>query len=128
MPPVVGTPQEIMLDGTSFDVKADADITINPVPSENEGIPTSGRTFKKVTRKSADAESIPFEIEAVEIDILVELHERVDPFPISLTMADGSSHKTTGWINFENYTTAEGTAPITVIPDSSVDPWERFVV
>jgi len=128
MPPVTGTPREILLDGTPFDVKADADITLNPVSSENEGIPTSGRTFKKVTRKNANAESIPFEIETVEMDLLAELHERTEPFPISITFADGSTHRTTGWINFENYTSADGTAPITVIPDRSVDPWERFAV
>ena len=126
MPPVTGTPEEIVLDGISFDVKADADITINVVSTENEGTPTTGRTFKKVVRKSANAESIPFVVETEELDTLAELHKRIEPFPISLGLADGSSHKTTGWINLENYTTAEGTTPVTVIPDRSVDPWERF--
>lgn len=126
MPPVTGTPREILLDGTSFDVKADADITINVVGSEKEGIPTTGRTFIKKTRKSANAESIPLQVEAVEMDLLEDLHERNDSFPISITFADGSSFKTTGSINWENYTSAEGTAPVTVIPDRSVNPWERF--
>jgi hypothetical protein len=121
-----GTLRGLTLDGLTFDVKADADITINLSPFETEGIPSSGRSMMKMTVRNPSIEGIPLEADPVEADTLRELAERLDDFPMSIELADGSILRGTGRINFENYTTAEAIATIQLHPDRAINAWEVF--
>lgn len=123
---VSGTPRKVTLDGLTYDVAADTNITINLSPFEKEGVPTSGRTMFKMTNRVPTAESIPLIADPVEQDTVRQLAERLDSFPMSMTLADGSVYTTVGQINFENVETEENRASIIMIPDQSVGAWQLF--
>lgn len=121
-----GTPRKIILDGLPFVVAGDTNITLNISPFETEGVPSSGNTMFKMTRRSPNAESIPVLAEPAEQDILRQFSERISSFPMSITLADNSVYRTVGRINFENVETEENRANIMLIPDKSVGAWELF--
>lgn len=121
-----GTPRKLALDGVSYVVAADVNITLNLSPFEIEGVPTSGRTMIKRTVRTQTAESIVIVATPTEQEQLRELSERLDVFPATITMADGAVWRTTGNINFESVESEENRATITIIPDRSPDGWALF--
>ena len=121
-----GTPRKLALDGVSYDVAADVNITLNLSPFETEGVPTSGRTMIKRTVRTQTAESIVIVATPTEQDQLRVLAERLDAFPAAITMADGAVWRTTGNINFESVESEENRATIVIIPDRSPDGWALF--
>jgi hypothetical protein len=123
---VSGTIRKIALDGVTYPIKADADVTINWSPYEVERIPTSGRSMKKMTVRNPSIESIPLTVSPEEADTIRALSERLDSYPLSLELADGSVLRGTGDVNFENFTTAENIATIHLHPDRAIGAWELF--
>ena len=121
-----GTPRKLTLDGVSYDVAADTNITLNLSPFETEGIASSGRTMMKRTKRTQTAEGIPILASPTEQDQLRVLAERLDVFPMAVTMADGAVWRTTGNINFEAVESEENRASIMIIPDRSPDGWALF--
>lgn len=121
-----GTPRKLTLDGVSYDVAADINITLNLSPFEVEGVPTSGRTMMKRTVRTQTAESVVIIATPTEQDQIRELSERLDVFPAAITMADGAVWRTTGNINFEAVESEENRASIMIIPDRSPDGWALF--
>ena len=108
---VSGTPRKVTIDGLTYDVTGDADITINS-PTEKEGMPTSGRSMMKVTGKSPDIESVTISASPEEHEVLMQVHERLDSVPMSVTFADGSVYRAVGHINLESYTSADNIATL----------------
>ena len=121
-----GTPRKLTLDGVSYDVAADTNITLNLSPFETEGVPTSGRTMMKRTVRTQTAEGIPIVASATEQDQLRVLAERLDTFPCTITMASGAVWRATGNINFESVESEENRAGIVIIPDRSPGGWSLF--
>ena len=121
-----GTPRKLTLDGVSYDVAADTNITLNLSPFETEGVASSGRTMMKRTKRTQTAEGIPILASPTEQDQLRVLAERLDVFPMAVTLEDGAVWRTTGNINFESVETEENRASITIIPDRSPDGWALF--
>ncbi len=123
---ISGTPRKLTLDGVPYDVAADFNGTLNFSPYETEGVPTSGRTMYKMTVRTQTAESITIVAAPAEHNQLRELAERIDVFPVAVTLADGTVLRTTGKINYASWETEENRADITVIPDRSPDGWALF--
>lgn len=121
-----GTPRKVTINGLSFDVAADANITLNLSPYETEGVPSSGRTMFKMTLRSPNAEGIPIMADPVEQDTLRQIAEGLDSVPVSITLADTSVYRTVGRINFESVETEENRATIMIIPDRSLGAWQLF--
>ena len=121
-----GTPRKLTLDGVSYDVAADTNITLNLSPFETEGVPTSGRTMMKRTARTPTAESIPIVASETEQDQIRVLAERLDTFPCTITMASGAVWRTTGNINFEAVESEENRAGIVIIPDRAKGAWSLF--
>ena len=121
----VGTLKKITVDGITFDVMADANITQKNSPFENEGIPTSGGTMQKKTRIAQAAESIAVATNVDEDKLLADTAARTDKYPMSYQTADGSIYRTTGFIIYENRETESGTTTIQMIP-SDADGWKLF--
>jgi len=126
MSDVSGTPRKVTLDGVPYRVAGDANITLNLSPYETEGVPTSGQTMFKKTVRSPTAESIPIIANPVEQDTIRQLAERLDSYPMSLTLADNSVYTCVGQINFENVETEENRVSIMIIPDRSIGAWQLF--
>ena len=82
---ITGTPRKVTLDGITFDVMADTNISEMGSRFENEPVPTSGRTIKKMTRRSQGAESVTLACNGDERTVLKELDERTENLRPSLT-------------------------------------------
>ena len=122
-----GTIRKLVLDGVSYDVPADINITFNRSSFEIEGVPTTGRTMFKMTRRVPTQEGVVVMTDPAEAEALNDLSERLDSFPIAVTLADNSTYRTTGKINYENWETEENRSSIMIIPDKTVNAWTPFL-
>ena len=121
---VTGTPRKVVLDGITFDVFADANITEIGSAYENENIPTSGKNMLKKIRRSQNRESVVVAANGAERDVLRTLSERTIPFSISYELASGDIYRATGFIEFENRETEENRATIQLLPENE---WTAFL-
>ena len=121
-----GTLRGVVFDGLTFRVPADINVSLNLSEYENENVPTSGRSVQKKTLRSPDAEGVVLITNPIEQETLRELAARLEAFPISATLADGSVWRTTGNINFENIETQENRSTVKIMPDRAIDAWELF--
>ena len=123
---VTGSLRKTVIDGVPFLPAFDTNVTLNLSSVEKEGIPTPGRTAYKHTLRSPNAEGIVLIADALEQDLLRQISERLDTYPLTMELANGDIWRTTGQINFENAETEESRATIMFIPDRSRDAWELF--
>ena len=121
---VTGTPLKVILDGTTFDVMADTNITETGSQFEISAVPTSGRNMKKMVRRPESRESVVLACNGDEREVLKELAERIEDFPMSYETAAGDVYRCAGFIEFENRETEESRATIQMLPR---DKWESFV-
>lgn len=122
-----GTLNKVSFDGVSYDVPADVNVTFNRSKYEVEGQPTTGRTKYKMTLRIPTMESVTLSVTPEELEALNNLSEGANPFPISVTLADGSIYRTVGKINFESYESETGIATVVIIPNKTKDAWTPFL-
>lgn len=121
---IVGALRKVTLDGTTFDVFPDSNVTEVGSQWENQPLPTSGRTLRKMTKRSENREGVVLACNGVERDILKELSERQSDYTMSYETASGDVYRCTGWIEFENRETEEGRASIQMHPRKT---WDSFL-
>lgn len=121
---ITGTLRKVTLDGITFDVMADTNVTETGSQWQNEAIPTSGRNLKKMTRRPEIREGVVLACNGSERDLLKEMAERTTDFPMSYETAAGDVYRATGWIEFESRETEENRATIQMHPR---DSWESFL-
>lgn len=117
--PQLGT----QIDGTSYDVKADSDLTQNS-EQEVEGIKTSGPTLFKSTGKVPTAEGQELIVDSVAkqtLEDLANFKKTSGTYAISWTEADGTVNSGQGRINIVGRTTQENTMAVTYIPKTKFD-------
>ena len=122
---VSGTIRKVTLDGLTYDVAADVDVTINP-SIEKTGLPTSGRTMMQHVIRIPEAEAITLSADPTEQATLTALNKRLDSYPMALTLADGSVYRAVGQIALEGITTANNVATLRAIPNNASQDWELF--
>ena len=120
---ISGTLRDVTLNGVSFRVMADTNVTSN-LTTENEAIPTSGGNMRKVTRKAAIKESVVLGCNLAEFELLKALHASQSVFPMAVTYADGTTHYSEGGINCENHESEENRASVILQPTRD---WEAFI-
>jgi hypothetical protein len=123
-----GTLNRLIIDGVTYDVPADINITFNRSGFVVEGIPTSGKTIQKYTRKVQTMESVVVMTDPAEMETLNSVAESLADVTIAAELADGSSYRTTGRINYESYESEEGRSAIQVIPSKSKNAWTPIIV
>jgi len=121
-----GSIRNLTFDGLSFRVAFDANINLQISPYENEAIASSGRSMIKKTLRSPNAEGVTVLANPLEQEQLRSLSERLEPFPMSVELADGSIYRTTGWIDYPGVETEENRAELMIIPDRAIDAWSLF--
>jgi len=121
-----GSIKNLSLDGLSLRVAFDTNINLQISPYENEAIASSGKSMLKKTLRSPNAEGVTVLANPLEQEQLKSLSERLEPFPISVELADTSVYRTTGYIDFPGVETEENRAEITIIPDRAIDAWSLF--
>jgi len=117
-----GTIRKAVIDGVSFDVMADASITFLRSNYEKEATPTSGDPLIKMTKRNQNIESLDLGCTPSEMETLSDLANNIDSVPLSLELADTSTYKAVGHINFEGYESETGKITVTLIPTSEWTP------
>lgn len=120
----IGTLRKVVLDGRTFDVFPDVDITFNISKYTIEGIATTGRTLMKRTKRVQTIEGLTIATNPAELVALKNMADSLPDKTLSLELADGSVFKGSGQINFENYTSADGKSNVQLIPKNG---WDEFL-
>ena len=108
------------LDGTTYNVKADADLTENS-EFEIEGIPHSGGTLYKTAIQIATTEGFDLIVDSVEKQNIRDLIRKKSNFAMGFKEEDGTVNNASGRIQNAGRTTQENTMAIVMIPDGAWD-------
>ena len=119
----VGTIRKAVIDGITFDVFADANLTFNRSKFETEGQATTGKTMMKMTRRVQTIEGLTLATTPAEMETLNSKAEGLADVTLSIELADGSVYKATGRIYFENYESETGKSAVTLIPGGDWTPF-----
>jgi hypothetical protein len=123
-----GTVIKVVINGVSYDVPADINITFNRSSFTIEGVPTSGKTVMKYTRRVPTMEGVVLMTSPAEAEELNNVSETLSDVTIAVELADGSTYRTTGRINYENMETEEGRSSVIIIPAKTKNAWTPVVV
>lgn len=123
MSDVAGTIKKVTLDGVTYDVPMDINISEIGSGFENTLIPTSGRNVLKKVKRAEIREGVVLIVNDQEMDILTDLAEQDESFPMSYQTASGAVKRATGWIEFAARETEENRAAITLLPEGK---WSTF--
>lgn len=121
---ISGTLRKVTLDGVTFDVPADVNVTETGSKFLNESVPSSGRNMRKMTKRPENREGLVLLANGAERELLQQLAERLSDFPVSYETAGGDVYRAVGWIEFENRETEENRAAIQLHPRNG---WDSFV-
>ena len=121
---IVGAIRRVTLDGVTYDVFPDANVSEVGAKWKNEPVPTSGRTLRKMTKQTESRTGIALACNGAERDVLKALAENTDDFTMSYETACGDVYRCKGFIDFETRETEEGRAMISMHPR---DAWEAFL-
>ncbi len=124
MSDTAGSIRRVTLDGVTFDVPGDANVSEVGSAFLNESVATSGRMLRKMTKRSQIREGLVVIANGAERELLQELAERLSDFPMSYETAGGDVYRAQGWIEFENRETEELRAAIQLHPRNV---WESFL-
>jgi len=117
----------VVINGATYDVPADINITFNRSSFTTEGVATSGRTMYKMTRRVPTMESVVLMTDPSEAEALRAVAESLADATIAVELADGSTYRTSGKINYENWETEENRSAIVIIPSKVKDAWTPFI-
>ena len=119
-----GSIRKITLNAITFDVMADSNFNETGSAFDNDRIPTSGKSVKKMTKRVQKVESVVVKANPDERQLLKALSDSITDFGMSYTTADGSVRRSNGSIFFENRETEENRATLQLHPSGD---WEEFV-
>ncbi len=123
MSDVAGTIKKVTLDGVTYDVPADINISEMGSGFENSLIATSGQNVLKQVKRAEIREGVVIIANDQEMDVLTALAEQQASFPMSYQLINGTVKRATGWIEFANRETEENRAAITLLPEGK---WSTF--
>lgn len=121
---ISGTPRKVVINGVTYDVFADTNINLIPSKYEIEGLPTSGVTMYKMTKRVETAESLTLKTNPAEKEELKSVAESLADATLAIELADGSTFKASGKINYESFESEENKSTVQLIPS---DGWTPFL-
>jgi hypothetical protein len=121
-----GSIRKLVLNGVTYDVPGASNFTFNLSSFETEGIPTSGKTMFKMTRRVPTIEGVEIIATPAEAENLRVLSEGLADITIAIELADGSVFRGTGKVNFESFETEEHKCSLTLIPARTGNAWTAF--
>lgn len=124
MSKTAGTPQKVTIAGITYDVPGDSDPT-RASKWANEFAPTTGDSIQKKVRQSPNIEGLTLALTVAEYEQLENVASNVDDVPLALTYAGGEVLRADGGINLGEYSAANATADVMLMPTSS-DGWTAF--
>lgn len=120
---IAGTPRTVMIDGITFRLAADANLTEIFTNVENTMNATSGRAMRQITKRVPAIESIPLVTNIAERAVLKSFAETLDDLNMSVTNAAGDSRSCQGTIEVENNETEQNRTTIQILPR---EDWTDF--
>lgn len=120
---VTGSIRKFTVEGISFRIMADSNISRRPTNVENTMIPTSGKAMQKKMRMTPTAEGVVLAVNAEEMETLKSFAEGLNPIKVTYQTAAGDEYRCTGQIEVEAHESEEGRANVTVL---SQDDWTLF--
>lgn len=123
MSDVAGTIKKVTLDGVTYDVPADINISEMGSGFENTLIPTSGRNVLKQVKRAEIREGVVLILNDQEMDVLTALASQQESLPMSYQLASGTVKRATGWIEFTNRETEENRGTVILLPEGT---WSTF--
>ncbi len=121
---VSGSIKKVTLNGVTYDVMADANVSEVGGGTANDMLPTSGRNVRKTTKRVQTREGIILACNGSERELLQALSESDGDFPMSYETAGGDTYRATGVIEFESRETEENRATVTLLPRGE---WSTFL-
>lgn len=119
-----GTLRKVVLNGVTYDVYADTNITFMRSGFEIEGQATTGDTLYKMTKRVRTIEGLGLATTPQKMEALKSLAESLVDVTMAVELADGSTYRATGRINYENYESESGKSTVVLIPKRD---WTPFV-
>jgi hypothetical protein len=120
---VAGSVRKFTIEGISYDVAADANISRKPTKVDNDMIPTSGVGMRKITRVTPKAEAIDLLVNSEEMEQIKSFAEDLENVKVDIETADGTVHRCVGAIQVDAHETEENKATVVVLPE---DDWTTF--
>ena len=120
---VSGSIRKFTLEGISFRVSADTNVSRKPTNVENDMIPTSGSSMQKKTRMTPKAEGFNLIVNGEEMETIKSFAEGLDKIKVSYETAGGDVYRCEGQIEVESHESEENKATVTVLPDGD---WTAF--
>lgn len=120
---VSGSIRKFTVEGISYRVTADTNVSRRPTNVENTMIATSGKAMQKKMRVTPSAEGFNLAVNAEEMEALKSFAEGLDVVKVTYTTAAGDQYRCTGQIQIEAHESEEGKATVTVHPE---EDWTMF--
>jgi hypothetical protein len=112
----VGSALKFTIEGQSFRLAADVNITKILNTFANEMVPSSGEAMLKKTKRIPTGEGFVLLVNSEEAEDLEAFADSINDLKISYTNAAGDEFKCEGIIEFENLESEEGRAAVQVHP------------
>lgn len=121
---LAGSIRKVTLDGVTYDAMGDSNVGETGGPWENDGVATSGRNIRKMTKRVDLRDGLVLAANGAEFEQLKELAARTDDFTMSYTTASGDVYRAMGWIEVEKRETEENRVTVKMFPRKT---WESFL-
>lgn len=121
---VVGSLRGCSIEGDSFRVAADSNLSQILTRYENSRVATSGKAMRKMMKRVLEHEGLNLIVNAEEIVALKTYAEDLSDLQLSYRNAAGDEFKALGSIEVENIDTEEGRATIKM---QAADEWTPFI-
>jgi hypothetical protein len=119
----VGTVNRVVINGVTYDVPADINITFNRAGFTIEDLPTSGKTLFKYVRKTPSMENVILSMTEEEMEELNNVAETLSDCTLAVELASGYTYRTTGRISFENWESETGRGTVKFLPNKTKNAW-----
>lgn len=121
---ISGSLRKLTIEGISFNVAADANLTETFTTFENSMIASSGRALRKMMKRVPMREGLVLLTDAAERETLKSFAESLDDLKVSYTNAAGDTYRCSGTIEIENNETEENRTTCQVHPR---EDWTAFI-
>lgn len=124
MADISGTPRSVSLDGVSFRIAADANLTDNFTVWVNEMQATSGSGMLKKTKRIPTVENVPLVVNGAEREQIRVFNDQTDLITMNYKDASGNVFRTEGTISVEGLETETNRCTITM---QASEEWVAFL-
>ena len=118
-----GSIGKAVIDGVTFDVFSDVDISLQLSRFKSEAVATSGRVMQKRTKIVQELKNLKLVCNEDEAVTLQNKAEGIVDVTLAITLNSGGVVRSAGFLDFEDWSTMDMKASVTFFPRTK---WEIF--